>query len=202
MDKRRFLTAATLGVASLPALAQTPTPPSRPRRGAGGPTLLTLTGAIGKSNRGAIDKALDQLMVKQKLSFDKAFTFDHRALMQLPARTIEPTLEYDGKPHKLSGPLLTEVLRAAGVTLQERHRVLLRAIDGYAPGMTAAELQRFQPIIATHIDGQPLPLGGLGPLWAVHDADRIPELAAKPLGDRFALCPWGLYHIEVAQAPA
>lgn len=202
MDKRRFLAAATLGAAALPSLAQSPEAKPGPRRAGNGPTLLTLTGAIGKSNRGALDPALDQLMVKQKLSFDKAFTFDHRALMQLPARTIEPTLEYDAKPHRLSGPLLADVLRAAGVVLQDRNRVLLRAIDGYAPGMTTAELQRFRPIIATHLDGQPLPLGGLGPLWAVHDADRIPELAAKPLGDRFALCPWGLYHIEVALAPA
>jgi hypothetical protein len=52
-------------------------------------------------------------------------------------------------------------------------------------------------IVATHIDGAPMPLGGLGPLWAVHDADRIPELAALPLAQRFTTCPWALYHVEV-----
>ena len=40
-------------------------------------------------------------------------------------------------------------------------------------------------------------VGGLGPIWAVYDADRFPDKAAKPLNDRFAGCPWGLYHIEV-----
>ena len=42
-------------------------------------------------------------------------------------------------------------------------------------------------------------LGSLGPLWAVLDADRLPELAAKPLAERFAVCPWGLYHIGVGE---
>ena len=34
--------------------------------------------------------------------------------------------------------------------------------------------------------------------WAVYDADRFPEAAAKPVGERFVNCPWGLYHIDVA----
>jgi hypothetical protein len=37
----------------------------------------------------------------------------------------------------------------------------------------------------------------LGPLWAVYDADRVPEMAAQPLTARFAACPWALYHIAV-----
>jgi len=40
-------------------------------------------------------------------------------------------------------------------------------------------------------------LGGLGPLWAIHDADRIAAVAALPLAERFASCPWALYHIGV-----
>jgi hypothetical protein len=41
-------------------------------------------------------------------------------------------------------------------------------------------------------------LGGLGPLWAVYDADRFPDMAARPLNQRFGLCPWGIYHIHVS----
>jgi hypothetical protein len=47
------------------------------------------------------------------------------------------------------------------------------------------------------MDGRAMPLGGLGPLWGIVDADRIPELAAKPLAQRFGECPWALYHVEV-----
>jgi hypothetical protein len=52
-------------------------------------------------------------------------------------------------------------------------------------------------MVATHLDGHPMALGGLGPLWAVVDADRVPALAALPLAERFGACPWALYHIEV-----
>ena len=52
-------------------------------------------------------------------------------------------------------------------------------------------------IVATAIDGVPLWIGGLGPLWAVVDADRLPALKDKPVKERFAQCPWGLYHIDV-----
>jgi len=41
---------------------------------------------------------------------------------------------------------------------------------------------------------------GLGPLWAVYDADRLADFKDKPIKQRFALCPWGLYFIEVKAA--
>lgn len=187
MNKREFM-AASLAAATLPAQAAGS---GRPR----GPVLLTVSGAIAGGNRGPLDPALDQLMKKQGVKFERAHTFDYAALARLPARTIRPTLEYDGRPHALRGPLLAEVLRAAGAG--QPARAVLRAIDGYAPAVSAAELESLRMIVATEIDGRPLPLGGLGPLWAVHDADRIAQLASKPLNERFALCPWGLYHIDV-----
>ena len=189
MDKRRFLVAAA-GGATLP-FAGNAAPQSSAAKG---PTLLTITGAIGRSNRGALDPALDQMMAKHKLAFDKAHAFDFAALAALPAVTIRPTLEYDRKPHQLKGPLLTTVLQAAGATGTS---VLMRAVDGYAPGIAIADAQKYRFIVATHLDGQPMALGGLGPLWAVYEADNFPEMAAKPVDQRFAQCPWGLYHIEV-----
>ena len=62
--------------------------------------------------------------------------------------------------------------------------------------MAQARAQRF--IVATHLDGKPMALGGLGPLWAVYDADRFADMAARPVAERFGACPWALYHIEVA----
>ncbi|HEY8608519.1 MAG TPA: molybdopterin-dependent oxidoreductase [Noviherbaspirillum sp.] len=188
MNKREFLAAAG-AAAALPAL------PARAAAGVPGPVLLTVSGAIGAGNRGPLDPALDQMMKKQGVKFERAHAFDFAALRRLPAQTIRPTLEYDGRPHALRGPLLAEVLKAAGAKAPQR--AVLRAIDGYAPVVGAAELESLRFIVATELDGRPMSLGGLGPLWAVHDADRIAQLAAKPLAERFALCPWGLYHIEV-----
>jgi hypothetical protein len=189
MQKRSFL-AALAATGALPAIAA-------PKSAARGPALLTVTGALPKANRGRFDPVADQMMFKQKLSFDKAWTFDFAALSALPALTIRPTLEYDGKPHTLSGPLLTDVLTAAGATITASTRITLRAVDGYAASITGAQARSQRYIVATHFDGAPMALGGLGPLWALYDADRVPDMAARPVTERFSTCPWALYHIDV-----
>lgn len=76
----------------------------------------------------------------------------------------------------------------------------LRAVDGYNVNISMADAQAYRMIVATHIDGQPMALGGLGPHWAVYDADVLPAFKDKPVKQRFGLCPWGLYHIEVKKA--
>lgn len=197
MNKRDFLVATAAGAAALPVLAQANA--VNAAKGLKGPALLTVTGQIGKGNRGKLDPVLDQMMAKQKISFDKGHAFDFEKLAAMPAVTIKPTLEYDSKPHTLRGPLLADVLKAAGVT-GDKHKLQMRAVDGYAPQIALADVIKMRFIVATHLDGAPMPLGGVGPLWAVYDADRVPEMAAKPVNERFALCPWGLYHIDVQAA--
>ena|SRR5437763_126173 len=201
MDKRRFLTATAAGAAA--ALAASPsrsaTPDAASARPARGPTLLTVTGAIGAGNRGPFDPALDQLMAKQKLSFTKAQTFDFAALTALPAVTIRPMLEYDAKVHALAGPLLLDVMKASGARIGDRSVMFVRAIDGYAAQITGAQANERRFILATHLDGRPMALGGLGPLWTIYDADRFPDMAGKPLPDRFGSCPWATYHVDVRE---
>jgi hypothetical protein len=197
MKKRDFLAqSAVLGL--LPAL------PAQAASGGGaashGPVLLTISGAISKSNRGPLDPALDQMMHKHEIQFDKALALDAAMLYKLPAVHIKPTLEYDAKAHALSGPLLSTVLEAAGVAKGSAVMVGLRAVDGYKVALSLADIQRYRMVVATHLDGQPLALGGLGPQWAVYDADNLADFKDKPLKERFGLCPWGLYHIEVKAA--
>lgn len=198
-QKRQFLSAtvagAIAGAGVIPALARAQHAPKT----TAGPTLLTVSGLIGEGNRGPLDPALDQMMAKQKLSFSKAHAFDFAALAALPAMAINPTLEYDNKPHTLKGPLLTDVLKASGVKVNDRTTLFLRAVDGYAASVTANEAIKRRFILATHLDGRPMALGGLGPLWAVYDADRFADMAAKPVTERFASCPWATYHIEVKE---
>lgn len=165
-----------------------------------GPGLLTVSGAVTRSNRGPLDPALDQMMAKQGIRFDKAFVFDAAALQRLPAVQIRPTLEYDAKRHTLKGPLLGSVLAAVGVPVRVPVQLGLRAVDGYRVGISLADANAWRMIVATEIDGRPLALGGLGPQWAVYDADALSDFRDKPLKERFGLCPWGLYHIEVATA--
>jgi hypothetical protein len=191
MKKRNFLAAAALGPAALPSLVQAAGDGAK-----GSPALLTVTGAITKTNRGPLDSVRDIMMAKQKIAFDKAHAFEFGMLTAMPAVTIKPTIEYDKKPHTLRGPLLADVLKACGVT-GDAGKLAMRAVDGYSPTLSIADARKYRFIVATHLDGKPMPLGGLGPLWAVYDADRFPDMAAKTLDQRFAQCPWALYHIEV-----
>jgi hypothetical protein len=199
MNKRHFLASSSVaGLAGLlpaagGALAATPASAAASRQ----PALLTLSGAVGKTNRGAFDPVVDQMMGKHGIKFDKAFAFDAAALGKLPAVTIKPTLEYDAKEHTLTGPLLTTVLAAAGVPAGSAVQLGLRAVDGYNVGISLADATTYRMIVATHLDGQPMALGGLGPQWAVYDADRVAAFKDKPLKERFGLCPWGLYHVDV-----
>lgn len=193
MNKRQFLCTAT-AAAILPAA----TPSLANSQGPGAP-LLTIGGAVGKGNRGPVDPVLDQLLVRHGVNFSKALALDAERLQRLPRLDIRPTLEYDEKPHKLSGPLLTAVLGEAGVDIGPSLRVGLRAIDGYNVVIGADQIRSLRMIVATHIDDQPMALGGLGPNWAVYDADNLPAFKDKPVKERFALCPWGLYYIDVMQ---
>jgi hypothetical protein len=193
MNKRDFITGAAM------AGAVSVHPLSAATVGGHNPGLLTVSGAIGKSNRGPLDPALDQMMVRHGVQFVKAFVFGAPALYELPSITIKPTLEYDSQVHSLSGPLLATVLEAAGVKPGRQVSLGLRAVDGYNVTLSLADARSYRMIVATHVDSRPLALGSLGPQWAVYEADTLAPFKDKPLKERFALCPWALYHIDVKE---
>jgi len=195
MKKRQFLGASVASAVAIPAWAATPAA----GKTLAGPPILTISGLIGPGNRGPLDPALDQMMVKQKIKFDKAHVFDFAAIAALPAVTIKPSLEYDNQVHTLKGPLLLDVVRASGAKPTGKTQLFLRAVDGYAAMVSAADAEKYRFIVATHLDGKPMALGGLGPLWGVYEADRYPDMMAKSLADRYANCPWATYYIEVKE---
>lgn len=161
------------------------------------PALLTVSGDIAKPNRGPLDPVTDQMMGKHGIQFSKAHAFDAAALQRLPSVTIKPTPEYDAKKHTLEGPSLASVLEAAGVARGSAVQLGLRAVDGYNAVISLADALAYRMIVAIRMDGRPMALGGLGPQWAVYEADAVAAMKDKPLKERFALCPWGLYHIDV-----
>ena len=195
MKRRAFLsTAGAVAAASLSASTH-----AAAKTGAS-PPLLTVTGAIGKTNRPPFDPARDILMGKHGAKFDKAYAIDYPTLAGLPSKRMNVTLEYDRKRHELGGPLLTDVLALASAATTDATVLNMRAVDGYAPTLSIGDARRYRYIVALRLDGQPLALGGLGPLWAIYEADRFPEIAAKPVDQRFATCPWAMYHVDVSRA--
>lgn len=193
--KRRFLVHAT-GIAGASLCALPADAAARPAS----PVCLTLTGAITRTNRPGFDPAMDILMGKHGAKFDKALALDYAALAALPAQRINVTLEYDENRHELGGPQLVDVLRLAGVDGPESTVLAMRAVDGYSPMLTLGDARRYGYIVALRMDDRPLALGGLGPLWAVYEADRFPDMASRPVNQRFASSPWALYHLNVEKA--
>ncbi|KAF1036506.1 MAG: hypothetical protein GAK34_03315 [Delftia tsuruhatensis] len=168
--------------------------------------MLTISGPGVRGNRGPLDPVADLLLKNHGLAFDSAWTTGAGALERLPTVEITPHIEYDGQPHRLRGPLLATVLQAAGVdsaaAAAKGQWITLQAIDGYRAQLPLAQALQWRMLLATHMDGRRLGLGGLGPQWAMYDADRIADLAGKPLKERFAQAPWGLYHMGLhAQQP-
>lgn len=192
IDRRTWLALAGAGASLMGPAAQAQGQAATP-----GATWLTVSGAIRNSNRGPVSALLEPLFGKHKVTFERAMALDEGVLRRMPSQRIKPVLEYDGQAHELQGPLLSRVLETAGVSLQPKTLITLRALDGYTVVVSGQQVTQGQMILAHTVDRVPMGLGGLGPLWAVWDPARQPELANRPLPERFGLCPWGLYHIEV-----
>jgi DMSO/TMAO reductase YedYZ molybdopterin-dependent catalytic subunit len=90
----------------------------------------------------------------------------------------------DGKDHAYKGTLLASVLSSAGVTLGKDLRgenlakyVIIKAVDGYEVVYSLAEVDpEFSAgtvLLATHVDGKPLPAGE-GPFRLVNPHDKRP----------------------------
>lgn len=168
-------------------------------QGRGEATVLTISGLGVHPNRGPMNPARDLLLNNHGLGFEAARTFSAAALARLEQVQITTGIEYDDQPHRLRGPLLATVLQAAGVDAAAAARqdrwLSLQAIDGYRAQMPLAQALGWRMLVVTRMDDHPLSLGDLGPQWAMYDAAGIAELAARPVKERFAKAPWGLYHL-------
>lgn len=134
------------------------------------PVVLTVTGNVAKPNRGPLDPFEDAVFSHLQVTFDKAFTFTLSDLKGLPQKTVKA--QYAEWPREVSatGPELGEVLKAAGA---EGKKILVQAVDGYAPEFTAEDVARGKMILAVEADGKPLPMGGRGPLWLFGPKDSF-----------------------------
>lgn len=111
------------------------------------------------------------------LEYDKAVAFDDAMLGQLPQHEVKAMLLDTGKEIAYSGPRLSDVLKASGA---EGRTALPMALDGYQAEIPWDQIEKYQPILATHGDGVPLPLGKLGPAMIV-----FPVVADKELYESF-----------------
>lgn len=156
---KRALLALLLLAGALPVLAADEAPAPRDM------VVLTVSGLIGKTNRGPLDQKRDSMLALQKADFKSAFAFDRAMLLGLPQGTVTvKTNEFDA-PATFSGPLLREVL---GFIEAAKVKVTVVAVNGYVGWLTPEDIDTSDWILALEADGVPLGLGQQGPIWLLN----------------------------------
>jgi hypothetical protein len=165
--RRRDLLGATAAAFAAAAGATSPPAPT-------GAVVLTVGGSITRANDGT--RAL----------------FDMAMLEAMPQREITaPTPWYD-TPRRFSGPLLRDVLAAAGATGEKLRAI---ALNNYRVEIPAEDTRRYDVVLACRLDGKPMSVREKGPLFVMYPFDRVPELRNAVYYSR---CIWQLREIEVS----
>jgi hypothetical protein len=161
--KRRLLL-GSMACAALPGIASTW--PPKP--------LLTVSGRIGRVNN------------------ESGYTFDFTEAAFLKLATASIATATPWTPTSVFvGPLLVDVMRAAGVT---SGTLTLKTLDDYSVPIPWEDLVRYGVILAHSQDGRRLDNRRWGPLWTIYPRDQHPAALRGPIAEsRFI---WQVDRIE------
>ncbi len=165
----RPLVIALVAMLALPAAAQQLTAPKST-------VLVTVIGNVAKTNRGAYDATRDVFFKHLNMPFAKAAAFDYGMLTALKQQTVKTDFPMGGKVRSFSGPLLADVLAAAGAT---GTTATITALDGYAAELPIADIAKFSVILALAEDGKPFGVGDYGPTWVIFPRADNPALKGR-----------------------
>jgi hypothetical protein len=135
--------------------------------------VLTLSGRIRMPNQG------------------DAAHFDMPMLEALSQTSFTTGTPWWTQPRKFTGPLLRDVLAAAGA---QGTTLRARALNDYRVDIPFDDAQRHDMIIARLLDGKPMAVRDKGPLFIIYPFDARPELRNTVYYSRSA---WQLRTIEV-----
>jgi hypothetical protein len=139
-----------------------------------GAVVLTVSGRVREANRAG------------------AAAFDMAMLQRLPQASFSTRTPWYSQPRKFSGPLLRDVLGAAGA-----QGTLLRAValNDYRVDIPFDDAKRFDLLLARLLDDKPMPVRDRGPLFIIYPFDQQSALR-NPL--YYSRCAWQLKAIEVS----
>ncbi|SMC16000.1 hypothetical protein SAMN02745857_00070 [Andreprevotia lacus DSM 23236] len=160
---RALLAAALLSVAGHAAALEPPK----------GVPVLTLTGQISHTNQG------------------KSAVFDDAMLARLPQKTLHVHAPWYPTPQTFEGPLLRDVLDAAGASGKALN---LTALNDYVVAIPSDDATRYDVIVARRLNGKPMSVREKGPLFVMYPFDSNPELRQA---EYYRRCAWQLNRIEV-----
>lgn len=158
---------ATLG------FAQGTTNSANLERGPSAAVVLTLSGHITRHNA------------------PQQYRWTLPMLEALPQHSFTTMTPWAQQPLQFSGPLLRDVLQAAGA--QGQHLVA-RALNDYSVQIPVQDALSYDMVVATRMNGQPMSVRQRGPLFVVYPFDSKPELKSATYIERSI---WQLHAIEV-----
>lgn len=165
--RRRWLPMPLASVAALlPLSAWALEPPTEP-------VVLTVQGRVRTRNLGA------------------SAAFDMAMLAALPQHRFATRTPWYAKARQFGGPLLRDVLAAAGA---QGTTLRLKALNDYQVDMPWDDPQRHDVMLARLLDDQPMSVRDRGPLMVIYPFDTRPELRSAVYYSRSA---WQLHTIEV-----
>jgi hypothetical protein len=168
LTRRTCLQALAVGGCGLVSM------PSRALAPPTGPVVLMVNGRVLRPNTGV------------------SVQFDMAMLEALPQVSFSTRTPWYAGPRRFTGPLMRDVLAAAGA---QGTQLRLSALNDYRVDVPWEDAQRHDLLVARLIDGQPMAVRDKGPLFAIYPFDAQPELRTALYYSRSA---WQLRAIEVA----
>ncbi len=155
-----------------------------------GRVMITVGGDLPDGNAPGAVAGEPSLTGYLDLEYAHAVAFDDAMLVALPQHAIKATLLNNESAVTYTGPRLSDVLKASGA---EGLTAWPMAFDGYQVEIPWDQISVYEPILATHSDGTPMPFCKLGPAMIV-----FPETDNADLAATFeALQVYGLFYIGV-----
>jgi hypothetical protein len=139
------------------------------------------TGAVVLTVRGRVRRPNDGL----------AAQFDMPMLEALPQTSFSTRTPWYTQARRFTGPLLRDVLAAAGA---QGSVLRLIALNDYRVDMPFDDAQRHDVILARLLDDKPMAVRDKGPLFVIYPFDARPELRSATY---FARSAWQLRTIDV-----
>ena len=118
--------------------------------------------------------------------------FDMAMLEKMPQRSVTTRTPWYEGPRKFTGPLLRDVLAAAGAKGTTIRAV---ALNDYKVEIPFADAQAHDVVMARLLDDKPMPVREKGPLFIIYPFDEKPELRNPQY---FSRCAWQLRTLEIA----
>jgi len=138
-----------------------------------GKVILSITGNIQFKNAG-----------------DRA-DFDMDMLAAFPQHSFTTSNPWYKESKKFTGPLLRDVLAAAGA---QGSTLKAEALNNFKVEIPAADTRKFPVVLARLMDDQPMLIRDKGPLFVIYPFDSSPELH---LAQYYSRSAWQLRNIEI-----